>query len=97
MSQIWLKETRKGMIKQLFYLEILVILLEGYLEFVIAFFLQINSDESQYYWISIIIGAVIFFLLPILILYIATRKKECLEHEHIKDRFEVFYVQFDTD
>jgi hypothetical protein len=93
----WLEKTGKGMYKTLFYMEILIILIEGYLELIIATFLQIQSNIVKYYWISFFISIVIFVIMPMIIFYIITRKQECLEHAHIKDKFGAFYAQFKTD
>lgn len=68
---------RKKIYDQVFYGEIIVLIIEGYLEFVIAFFLQVYSDQMSewYYWLSVLVGFILYGLIPALIVWVSRNPK----------------------
>ena len=84
---------RKDLYEQLFFSELIVMVIEGYLDFVISFFLQVYSDQQDqwFYWLSILVGFFLYLLIPIFVIWVARKPQEVLESDGFKQRYGAMY------
>ena len=87
-----LMERRKIWRDNIFFCEISTLNIEAYLELVICFFLQ--TDSQSYSWVAIILGIHAFVLIPALIIWISLQDQTTLESVKFQDRWGYFYQNF---
>lgn len=82
---------------QIFYSEIILLVIEGYMEFVVSFYLQVTSEQAEWYWFSAILGILLFILFPGLIIWVARKGKDILLSQIFKTKWGALYFELKVD
>ena len=93
----------RKMYKKLFFGEILLIIVEGYLDFTLSYFIYIKFDPFKHDVLAekndfsescmYIIIVLIFMITPATMLYVISQKKPVLESEDFMNRFGSLYSE----
>jgi hypothetical protein len=73
-SHKWCMKQSKELKKAVVFSELNFIMIEGYIDIVMSVFLQITSDQHQWYWVSILLGFICFILFSALIIWVSRQK-----------------------
>lgn len=76
---------------ELFFSDILSIVMAGYINFTVSFVLFFKSPERDNEWLTWVMGFICYVLVPGLIFYIGSRDDQTLCNPEFKQRFKVLY------
>lgn len=87
----------KKLEKRLFYGEILLILIEGFLDFTIAFFIYVFYDPEKNFELSYMVCLITFFMafmiLPAVLIQLISKNESTLKKEEFKQEYGSLYEE----